>query len=269
MTLAEPADPAGWPRLQGAPNFRDLGGVFSDDGRQVRHGIVYRSEVLASVTERDQATLAGLRIGMVFDLRNPSERASTPTAWPQAAAVALRSMPEELLVPGADMRQFMNQLRQGTLDTAQVGDMMLSTYRAMPGNFGPMLRSLFEALTREDDTAALIHCTAGKDRTGFVCAMLLSALQVPASEVMRDYLATARYYTVERLRLQMERVLGQALAPDLAEAMAELAQVKPVYLEAAFGAIAQRWGSAWAYLQDRAGLDAATRARLHRRLLAP
>jgi protein-tyrosine phosphatase len=263
-----PAQPSGVSLLQGVPNFRDLGGLVNAEGRPVRRGLVYRSEVLAALDDQDLATLAGLRIGTVFDLRNPSERAAAGTLWPGSGdAVQVRVMPEELLVPGADMRQFLRRLREATLDVGQISELMLTTYRAMPTHFGGMLRQLFDDLVQGRDAAALVHCTAGKDRTGFVCAMLLSALDVPADTVMLDYLATARYYTVERLLVHLQQAAGRPLDPAMAGAMAELAQVKAEYLEVALAEIERGWGTVSAYLLQQAGLDDAMRRRLHARFL--
>ncbi len=255
--------------LPSVPNFRDLGGVVNAAGRTVRSGQVYRSEVLAAPSAQDLARLAGLGIGAVFDLRNPSERTAAVTAWPRPGdAVLVRPMPDELDVPGADMRAFVQRLRAASLDEGQVIDMLLATYRAMPARFGATLRGLFEILAHGDEAAVLVHCTAGKDRTGFVSAMLLHALDVPVEAVMADYLATARYYTVQRLLAQMEQLSGQALDPRMAASMAQLAQVKAEYLDAAVGEVVRGWGSVSAYLQAQAGLDGALRERLQARLLS-
>jgi len=260
-----PAEP---PLLKGAPNFRDLGGALTAEGRHVRRGVVYRSEVLSSLTESDKVALAGLQIGSVFDLRNPSERAATP-AWPAASnGIVVRAMAEDLSVPGADLRQFMSRVREGTLVEEEVRDLMFTTYRSMPVHFSGVLRAIFDTLARQRDGATLVHCTAGKDRTGFVCAMLLSAVDVPIVEVTRDYLDSQRFYTTHRLLAQLERLAGRALAPRLANAVAEMAQVKADYLDIALGEIMRVWGSVQAYLLSEAGLDASLQDLLKRRLLA-
>jgi protein-tyrosine phosphatase len=260
---------ADFPALQGAPNFRDLCGARTVEGREVRHGVLYRSEVLSSLTESDRVTLGGLRIGSVFDLRNPSERAATPSEWPDAShGIPVRSMAEDLMVPGADLRQFVSRVREGTLVEDEVRDLMFATYRSMPVHFSGMLRALFDTLVRQPDAATLVHCTAGKDRTGFVCAMVLSAVGAPIVEVTRDYLASRRFYSTQRLLKQLERLSGRPLAPRLANAVAELAQVKAAYLDVALGEIRRVWGSVETYLLGEAGLDADLRVLLKQRLLA-
>lgn len=97
--------------------------------------------------------------------------------------------------------------------------------------------------------------------------MLLSALDVPDEAIVCDYLDSGRCYSTQRLLVQMQNLAGRPLEPRLADAIAELAQVKASYLDAALGEVARGWGSVPAYLVQEAGLDEAMRIRLHGRLL--
>lgn len=256
--------------LQGVPNFRDLGGIPAADGRVLRDGLLYRSELLSKLDAGPLAELVRLGIGTVFDLRNPSERASAPAAWPRERdRVSMVVMPVEIGVAGADVRGFLRRLASADLSVEEARATLLATYAAMPETFGPMLRQLFDTLARADAGAVLVHCTAGKDRTGFVISMLLHALRVPSDEIRRDYLSSARHYNAERLRSQMETLTGQPLDPRMADTLKALAEVQIDYLDSALARISRDWGSVDDYLRRQAGVDEPLRALLQARLLKP
>lgn len=254
--------------LQNTPNFRDLGGLGDAAGRTVRAGRVYRSELMASVSAQDVDALTSLKIASVFDLRNLPERIAAPSAWPPASdLVRLHVQPHDHQVAGADLQQLLARLSNGTLEASHTAEIMRDTYRAMPSLFADVLGVLFHTLAEPDAGATLIHCTAGKDRTGFVCAMLLFALDVPFEQIMHDYLASASHYPLARLVAHMEKLAGQALDERTCVALAEMAQVKASYLELAVDEIVNAWGSVSGYLERRAGLDRGMRARMQMHLL--
>jgi len=256
--------------LAGVANFRDVGGLSTADGRVLRRGVVYRSELLSRLTLADRETLEQLRIGAVFDLRNPSERSAAPPAWPRVDdPVAVAVMPMELEVAGADVRGLMDRLRGGNLDAEEARAILVATYASMPHHFAAMLGRLFLVLGDQERGAALVHCTAGKDRTGFIVAMLLHALRIPADDIWRDYLSSAHHYTAKRLHGQMEKIADGALDPRVAAALKVLAEVQEEYLGAALGRITRDWGTVDNYLSQAAGLDDALRARIQARLLQP
>jgi len=254
--------------LQGAPNFRDLGGIVSLGGRRLRSGLVFRSEVLSELTLDDRQVLRQARIGLVCDLRSPIERAHSGVGWAEPGDLLTTIVSqEEMSLAGADFGQLTQRRFDPGFDADRIDATMLATYRAMPAHFGPVLRRLFDALAQDACGAALIHCTAGKDRTGFVCAVLLHALHMPADCVMQDYLATARFVTAQRVIKHLERLSQQPLGPHVAVACERLARVDPTWLDAAFEEIECVWGSLPAYLCDEAGIDDALCRRLQERLL--
>src|SRR5690606_26864614 len=103
----------------------------------------------------------------------------------------------------------------------------------------------------------LVHCAAGKDRTGFVCAMLQHALGVPADTIMEDYLATRERYTYERLVNSRLLVIlhMQVLPPHAEQALRVLSSVQPEFLETAYERIRQDYGGIDAYLETQCGLS--------------
>jgi len=146
--------------------------------------------------------------------------------------------------------------------------LMVRTYELLPAALAPRLGELFAALL-SGEVPTLVHCSAGKDRTGFVTAMILTALGVRHEAVLQDYLHAAAPAQLVRNRARtaqiMEIVLGRPLAPAAVDA---LSGVEPQFLEASFTAIARDHGSVDAYL-ERGGIDSAARQALAARFLEP
>ena len=257
------------PLFPSTPNFRELGGLINARGRPVKQGLVYRSELLTPLSSRELGVIRGLQIQSVFDLRNPHERAAKMPVWPaQADDVRRHLMAQELPVAGADLRQLVSSLNEGRLTAHATEEIMRKTYRKMPHHFSGVLRDLFDTLTQESGAATLVHCTAGKDRTGFVCAMVLSALDVSVEVILQDYLLSAKFYTVQRLMERLEQTSGVRMESHATGALAAMVQVRPEYMEESWRTIDAHWGSIPAYLEQCVGLDKQKQALLQSSLLA-
>ena len=157
--------------LQGASNFRDVGGYRNAEGRCVRRGQVFRSDHLAGLTPEDLVRLASLGIGHSLDFRGAAESTATPYAIPGVQRLALTIEPTVI----ARMQAL---VAQGIVPTTEeTVALMEETYRDFVNHnaitFGRFLKHLLE-----QPTPQVFHCTAGKDRTGFAAALLLSALGV-------------------------------------------------------------------------------------------
>ena len=245
MTLPVPDTP-----LEGASNFRDLGGYRTADGRRVRRGQVFRSDHLAGLTARDRRTLQALGVTHSVDFRGDSERAALPYEWPGLTALPFGIEPTVV----ARVRE---RLEVGRVpSTEETVDLMRETYRGFvhehAATFGRFLR-----LVASQPTPLVFHCTAGKDRTGFAAALLLSALGVDAATIEHDYLLTNRLYR------RSPQVEGHAPA----HVLEVLWQVQPAFLAAAHEAVERHHGGVQAYLSGPVGLTADDRRRLQDRLL--
>ncbi|MGK8500282.1 tyrosine-protein phosphatase [Nocardia asiatica] len=216
---------------QGVQNARDIGGYRTGDGRIVRTGLVYRAGQLNNATAADLAALTDRRVRSVHDLRTMYERALGPDRLP-AGAVAhwddvIGQAPPEVIAT-----------------TLTGGDGLYRAFITAPGAneaFAAVLRDIIGA-----DGAVLFHCTAGKDRTGWTAAVLLTLLGVDRATVTEDYLLSNRY--------------RNANADD------PLNGVQQSWLDAAFDQVEQTYGGFAAYVRDGLRLDdrevAALRARL-------
>ena len=250
--------------LNGAPAFRDLGGIATGDGRHIRRGRLFRSEVLLNLGSDDQAIVGGLGLRVVCDLRSASERATYPCmAWLDPPPRFMTFNLEGHITPATSPA--MERMLEAPAPDAAL-QVMMSTYEALPRACVEALRSIFEGLLA-GETPLMIHCSAGKDRTGFVSAMLLSALGVPRESVYEDYLRTgAGGYAAHAARTAQLMALFLQQPLD-AESLAVFSGLRRAYLEASFAALETEWGSVDRYLADAANLDAGAQLSLQELLL--
>jgi protein-tyrosine phosphatase len=238
--------------LAGASNFRDLGGYPARDGRTVRWRQIFRSNHLGHVTETDIEILRGLGVKSAFDFRGTEERAEAICGLSE---IAVHSLPIEPTVVAA----LRARRAAGTaLSSADALDVMRDSYRNYVRDNTPSFRALFAHLL-EDRAPLVIHCTAGKDRTGFACALILHALGVPDDLIAEDYLLTNRFYRRD-----------PAASSDLPEEVTQvLGSVQASFLAAAFEAIRADYGNLESYFGGGLGLGAQERASLQARYLEP
>ena len=242
--------PARHLNLAGASNFRDLGGYSARDGRTVRWRQIFRSNHLGHVTETDVEILRGLGLRSAFDFRGTEERVAATCGL---AEIAVHSLPIEPTVV-ASLRA---RLAAGqALSSADAIEVMRDSYCNYVRYNTPSFRALFAHLL-EDHAPLVIHCTAGKDRTGFACALILHALDVPDELIAEDYLLTNRFY-------RRDPSASSDLPDDVRQV---LGSVETSFLAAAFEAIRADYGDLDAYLSDGLGVPRRERATLQARYL--
>ena len=227
--------------LRGATNVRDLGGYPGADGRCVRRGVVFRSASLAGMTPADVATLDGLGLRTVCDLRGTREAEHAPYALDRIPGVRICRLPIEPSV-GASLRDLLATRDASGEDVLTV---MKWAYRAYALEWSHRYRAVFALLQEEEAAPLLLHCSAGKDRTGFGAALILTALGVPQEAVREDYLASNRLWRG-----------GARIAAGLPEEVAAtLLRVHGELLDAAFEAIEEAFGGFERYAGVMLGVD--------------
>ncbi len=231
--------------LQGASNFRDLGGYFGQDGRPVRWRRLFRSDHLAGLTPRDKIILSEVGLRRVFDFRGATERTAAACALDHATVYSLPIEPTIVawLAANVDAR------RRPTAEETM--ELMRQTYRAFASDNRHRYRELFLHLLASDDPL-VFHCTAGKDRTGFAAALILLALDVPREVVLEDYLLTNTHLKIQ----------ANPDSPLSAEVRAVLHRVQEDFLEAALEVVDQDFGGPISYLKNGLGVAEAERSRL-------
>lgn len=179
--------------LDGAVNFRDIGGYRSQDGRKVKWHKIYRSDSLTQLSALDQEKLAQLHITIDCDLRSELEAKFHPDAsWPNRKLVFTPLYDEQN--NDSDMHFRLQQLLH---KIPQISDYLGSIYQRVLLNkhSQEMIAAIFKQLLHLPADAALVyHCSAGKDRTGIMTAMILLALNVDEVTIIKDYLLTNRLY---------------------------------------------------------------------------
>jgi protein-tyrosine phosphatase len=253
--------------LEGGCNFRDCGGYETTDGARVRWGRLYRSGVMARLSPAAAAQVQALGVRSVCDLRRTAERALHPN--PSF---------------GADVRRFewdseqeSSPIREREFaesnDAAGVHQAMLKMYERLPFGLQPRLAGVFAALDHAGQGATIVHCTAGKDRTGVAVALVLETLGVRREAIVEDYTLTN---TAVDLRAQLlgRGGTGAGLAataePILAlsvTAQNAMLAARPEYIQASLDAIAARHGSVHRYVLDELAIEPAVLERLRERLL--
>jgi protein-tyrosine phosphatase len=235
--------------LEGASNFRDLGGYPTTDGRTVRWRQIFRSNHLGHLTAADIGIVRSLGVRSAFDFRGLEERV---TAACGVKDITVHPLPIEPTVVAA-LRAL---LAEGALSADSAREIMRESYRNYVRHNTHSFRTLFAHLL--DHRAPLvIHCTAGKDRTGFACALVLHALGVPEDAIAEDYLLTNRFY-------KRDPSAGTDLPDDVRQA---IGSVDASFLAAGFDAISTDYGDLENYLRDGLGLGVRERVALKERYL--
>jgi protein-tyrosine phosphatase len=252
------------PRFAGVTNFRSLGGLPAGDGRRLRPHALMRADRLVGLDERDWQALARTGLATICDLRSDAERTEHPNAVPTALGVH-----ELNCRVNNDLRADPSLARLMAEDPSARGAerVMIEIYRRFPSYMGTTLTAVVERLLA-GGAPMLVHCSAGKDRTGFVIAMLLHALDVPEPLIREDYLASRHWPGSIHHRASLAERLGRFMpASELAAAVDTVIDVREVYLDAALGAAVAEYGSINRYLEVAAGLDAARIELLRERML--
>jgi protein-tyrosine phosphatase len=235
--------------LTGASNMRDVGGYRTYDGRTIRYGRLLRSDALHALTQEDRAILTRLGIGTTIDLRFTAETVRAPSVY--ASSDAVRYFHQPLHEPYTDA-----QLRNGF---GTLG----SYYIHAIDTHGRAILGVFQAMTDPQAMPAIVHCTVGKDRTGVIIALTLSALGVDDDTVIADYALTGTVAAdlIHRLR---EEALTAGVPLEWCDRMFNSA---PEHMRSFLSHLHARYGGAEAYLRH-IGLSEARLTRLQANLLA-
>jgi protein-tyrosine phosphatase len=268
--MTPPTDDTADPRLAGAPNFRAVAPLPAADGRRLGPRRLFRSDALHRLTDEDLGTLARLRIGTVLDLRRDDERASMPSRWPAAVpcdTLTFDAAPDLQAVRAGGWRV---QLGAADFNAEGAHRWMMQTYARMPAALGGAVREAACRLAGAAPTrpvGLLVHCTAGKDRTGFVVAMLLAALRVPRDAIVDDYLESGRRQPPAMLAQRLLAMSGARPSATELGAIETIASVRPEFLDTALCTAEGSHGSLDAWLAAN-GVDDGLRSALADRLLA-
>jgi protein-tyrosine phosphatase len=236
--------------LDGAVNFRDLGGYATLDGRRTRWRVLFRADGLSELSQTDFAVMRDLGIRTVVDLRSGHEVEQSRFDV-EAHPVGFHHFPFIDQLP--DVEQW--DRRPGLLG---------AQYKEMLDDAAPQIIGAMEVLTAPDSLPAVFHCTAGKDRTGLLSALVLSLLGVPEETVVADYALSGE--AMERLRAKL-----MVKYPDSRDTITDIDEVfsaNPANMVELFAYLRERYGSVTEYAAT-VGVPDVVVARLREELLEP
>jgi protein-tyrosine phosphatase len=234
-------------------NFRDLGGYETSAGEITRSGMVFRSGDLSRLESRDASTIASIGLRTVFDLRDPVASEKRPNRLNDPSVSQLRvDLTTRALV------ELRDRLRTGHLSESESLAYIRANTASIAIEQAEGMKAVFGCLARPEVFPLLVHCSYGKDRTGIVSALLLFALGVPEETIYADYMLSNDCLVAFR---------EAAIAEPGWEHTGPLWETKRDYLDGAFSAICDKYGSVESYLQGAIGLTHEMRTELKARLL--
>lgn len=177
--------------MEAINNFRDFGGYPTQNGTWLKNGLLYRSGDLSKATDADLERIASLGIKTVCDLRSEEERQREPDRVPEAMPFTFFNIPMHPIVDyhARSLRRLFS-LMFGSERRMDYVARSYQAYRDYATNYLPQLKSLFQRISDPENLPVLIHCSAGKDRTGVVASLIQLVLGVPLETVIDDYLKT-------------------------------------------------------------------------------
>jgi len=251
--------------ITGSRNLRDLGGYTTMKGKVIKKGVLYRSDHLSRITKRDLEEVTALGVKTVYDLRGEEEKETFPQRLPEIVPVQVVSLP--VFYQGLDPWVMARRIViSGDVEEGEFHDVMVEAYRSYALDFRTEWSTLLKGLAEPVTLPALIHCTYGKDRTGVAVAIVLRSLDVPWENVMEGYLLSNKFWESKTDLYSCLANCASCFRTPRSEVRA-LMEVRPEYLEAAFAAIDEKYGSFEGYLQEGLGIDDATVERLRATLL--
>ena len=226
--------------FEGAKNFRDLGGYPTGQGSRTRWRLVFRSGNLHKLTPGDLDEYQRLGVRAVFDLRGDTERSLEPDPFPSVHLPVLDELADQ---DGAGLLRARN--------AKEAEDAIFRIYWGMLERRGPVFGELLTSIANPENLPALVHCTAGKDRTGIAAALLLGVLGVSRETVLEDYELTGQVALADVRSLRA--ALAAAGIP--AEAATVVLEAPAGPMRTALDELDKRFGGTEEYLLGPAGVS--------------
>lgn len=234
-------------QLQGAYNFRDLGGHSTAFSETTLWGKLFRSDHLAKLTIADLKKIEKLNLKLVIDLRSKEERTSKPNRLPNTNGIKIANI--AISDPNIKLSDLKRNIFYGTLGDVDLGDVVLSLYEHAISDYQNELRQVFKLLLNPDHYPVLILCNSGKDRTGVVIALVLLALDVPREIILEDYMLSKIYLQPMIKKLTWAVRMLSLFRADINQ-LNKLLETRIEYLKAAFATIDSNFKSDKAFFES-------------------
>lgn len=239
-------------KIKKVHNFRTLGNIQNSEGKTLKEGRFYRIAHLHQLKKRSFGELENLGIKEVIDLRNSKEIADKPDQLPADMVYKKYSAFED---KGDQLSQAKKLVLKGKVNGSDADKRMIDFYREYVTENPEMIRKIITEIL-ESDQPVLYHCTAGKDRTGIITALILTILKFDKETIYNDYLLSNDYR--EKLvhkRLRLANNLHFLYPKMDVKVLEKLSWVETAYLDAAFNEISKKYGSIDTYIQQVLGIS--------------
>jgi len=253
-------------------NFRDFGGYTGLDGQSVKAGRLFRSAHLASLGEADLNAIGDLGIDLVVDLRYAPERARQPSRFPQPTP-RVHEYPDSPEAKSAKVAPHEAFLEHELYTADDAHGYMMRSYTARPHDpgfqniFADTLRYMANADTA-NGTGVLVHCAAGKDRTGTLCALIQAVLGVSRDDILADYMMTLDAVDIDKIVEPAAAMFSKRYGRQIdAKAIWPMFGVVPEFLDAALDGMMDSSGGVETYVTEKIGLTETDVAKLRTRYL--
>jgi protein-tyrosine phosphatase len=252
--------------LEKGINFRDMGGYAAKDGRKTKWKKLFRCGHMGLLTDADLASVGALETALICDFRSVGEYQRTPSRT-SPLIKAMRHQLDIHPMVGNPFGDNINDLASGALTKEAFLDLQRETYRVFITEFTHVYAMMFRLIDEAAGRPVVIHCTAGKDRTGLGAALILHALGVPDETIREDYLLSNRcpyLLSFARYVLGKGPTLFKAELPeeDKLKQLMVLLGANLDFLQVAYDTIASCAGSLDAYIRKDLGVTDAKRAKL-------
>jgi protein-tyrosine phosphatase len=215
-------------KLDGAYNVRDIGGYKTLTGETVQPGRIFRGDGLHQLSLRDQEMILGLGVRTIIDLRFGNEIAAKKNVFAERTEVSYYNI------------SLVNPATTKLNEISSLGDM----YKILLDGSGPLIVEVFRLMAKVQD-GLLFHCSAGKDRTGVVAALLLDLAGVPRDTIVSDYVETE-----SNLAPIMDELLAHRPAQMTEEEYRTFMGSAPVNMELMLDHLYSVYGGAEQYLSS-------------------
>ncbi|USG64816.1 tyrosine-protein phosphatase [Brevibacillus ruminantium] len=239
--------------FDGLYNFRDIGGLPTTDGRNMKTGILFRSDELSRLSAGDLGRLQTHQIKVICDLRTQTERKQKPDRVPAHTGI------HQVSIPIHHESQEMSRLDFFKLLVSKSNDLnfehiMKDFYHRMAFERTGQVKEIITLLAEQDHLPALIHCTGGKDRTGYLSALIQLLAGVPYQTVLDDYLFSNDLIQPRMQKIQ-RYIRWMSLFQISPERMKPLMEVRRDYLEDSLTAVLKEYGTVEDYLMKACGIE--------------
>lgn len=233
--------------MEGCYNLRDIGGYTTTDGRLTRWGTLLRADGLHNLTPASQEKLLGYAIRTIIDLRRPAELEAAPNVFAKSPVLTYLNIS---LIEDEGLAHTLPGL--------------VEIYKDMLDNSQAQFKLIFDTMLLPDSFPVLVHCAAGKDRTGLVIALLLGLANVPAETITADYALSAECLNPLFSRFR-EQFKGASPDADMRNYEKLLASEPEMMLET-LEYLDVKYGGAYQYLTNL-GFDSAQLNELRNKLI--